>query len=905
MRNAWPLSIPKIRLAAENTSAVRKLFYLSCPADCLPAYPNKVKTTFMSQSTSASLQQFNTQVGIKFQLYNSLFTSLPFHRIEKTGILLSLLLSNCEEGYRRRQSPLEIIDDFFARQTSYTTEQEKLDLLFRFVQYVERQVVLFDALEDAAFRDVNDMGGSGTLKQLEGEVAGAAAHDALAAKLNDFAVRLVLTAHPTQFYPGTVLGIINDLSRAIAENNVGQINSYLQQLGKTPFFKKQKPTPYDEAISLIWYLENVFYNAGGRILQYLRHHFPDAVSPDNPVIHMGFWPGGDRDGNPFVTADITWKVAEALRGSIIKCYYMDIRRLRRRLTFEGVDQNLQELEKKLYNNIFIPGQRTDLQAREILDTLEDIRNTLIYQHNGLFVNLVNQLITRVTLFGLHFASLDIRQDSAVHGRVLEHIAGRTGLLPEGYASLPAEEKIRVLSDVHTSVDMSLLDDALARDTIESMQVVKQIQEMNGMEGCHRYIISQCNHALNPLEVLALFRLSGWTEADIPVDIVPLFETVDDLLEAENTMRLLYTHPLYAAHLKHRGNRQTIMLGFSDGTKDGGYLMANFGIYKAKEDLTRISRDHGVDVIFFDGRGGPPARGGGKTHKFYASLGQLIANKEIQLTIQGQTVSSNFGTIDAAQFNIEQLIHAGISNDLFPEQNKTMDIREASLLQELSQSGYEAYRALRDHPYFLEYLGHASPLRFYAETNIGSRPAKRGASGRLTLKDLRAIPYVGAWSQLKQNVTGYYGVGMALQKLDEAGRLEEARLLYRDCAFFKTLMDNCEMAMKKCFFPLTAFLSEHPVYGEIWSMIYQEYERTKRYLFRLSGHTELMADYPVEQVSVQMRERIVLPLTTIQQYAITRVREMEEQRLQSPVKQSYEKLVMRCSFGIINAGRNSA
>jgi phosphoenolpyruvate carboxylase len=859
----------------------------------------------MSQSSSASLQQFNTQVGIKFQLYNSLFTSLPFHRIEKTGILLSLLLSNCEEGYRRKQSPLQIIDEFFNRHTSYTKEQDRLDLLFRFVQYVERQVVLFDALEDAAFRDVHDMGGAGTLKQLESEVAQNGRQEALVEKLKDFAVRLVLTAHPTQFYPGAVLGIINDLSRAISENNVGQINSYLQQLGKTPFFKKQKPTPYDEAISLIWYLENVFYNASGRILQYLKSNFADAMSSGNPVIHMGFWPGGDRDGNPFVTADTTLKVAEALRGSIIKCYYMDVRKLRRRLTFEGVEQSLQELEKKLYNNIFIPGQRTNLQAAEILQTLGEIRQTLMYQHNGLFVNLVNQLINRVELFGLHFASLDIRQDSSVHGKVLESLAAGKSPLPEGYALMNPEQKMEALASIQGPVNMDSIDDPLLKDTLESVRTIRQIQEMNGQEGCSRYIISQCNHALNPMEVFALFRLGGWNDEEIRVDIVPLFETVDDLLQAETTMRTLYTHPVYAAHLKRRKNRQTIMLGFSDGTKDGGYLMANFSIYKAKEDLTRISREHGIDVVFFDGRGGPPARGGGKTHKFYASLGKNIANKEIQLTIQGQTVSSNFGTVDAAQFNIEQLIHAGISNELFPDINKTMDIREASLLQELSQTGYESYRALKDHRYFLDYLGHASPLRFYAETNIGSRPAKRGSSGRLTLKDLRAIPFVGAWSQLKQNVTGYYGVGAALQKMDEAGRFNEVQTLYRESAFFKTLMDNCEMAMKKCFFPLTAFLSEHPVYGEIWNMIYQEYERTVRYVTRLSGNTELMADYPVEQVSVQMRERIVLPLTTIQQYAITRVREMEEKLVQSPIKQSYEKLVMRCSFGIINAGRNSA
>ncbi len=400
-------------------------------------------------------------------------------------------------------------------------------------------------------------------------------------------------------------------------------------------------------------------------------------------------------------------------------------------------------------------------------------------------------------------------------------------------------------------------------------------------------------------------MSGWKAEELTVDIVPLFETVDDLIQAAAIMKELYTLPQYRSHLERRKNKQTIMLGFSDGTKDGGYLMANWSIYKAKEELTSISREYGINVVFFDGRGGPPARGGGKTHKFYASLGKNIANEEIQLTIQGQTVSSNFGTIDSAQFNIEQLINAGISNDLFASQKLTLKDSEKALLQQLSETSLDAYLKLRNHRYFLEYLGHASPLRFYAETNIGSRPAKRGGGGKLSLKDLRAIPFVGAWSQLKQNVTGYYGVGTAFKKMDEAGRWDEVKQLYDHSTFFKTLIGNCEMSMKKSFFPMTIFLSKHPLYGEIWNKIYNEYELTKQYIFKLTGKNELMADYPVEQLSVQMRERIVLPLVTIQQYAITKVREMEESLTQSPHKKTYEKLVMRCSFGIINAGRNSA
>jgi phosphoenolpyruvate carboxylase len=206
-----------------------------------------------------------------------------------------------------------------------------------------------------------------------------------------------------------------------------------------------------------------------------------------------------------------------------------------------------------------------------------------------------------------------------------------------------------------------------------------------------------------------------------------------------------------------------MLGFSDGTKDGGYLMANWSIYKAKEELTAISKNFGINAVFFDGRGGPPARGGGKTHRFYASMGHDISNKEIQLTVQGQTVSSNFGTIESAQFNIEQLIHAGISNDLLSSKENTLTRAEEKLLKQLSEDSYEAYAQLKNHPAFVDYLAEISPLRFYSETNIGSRPTKRGKTSGLTLKDLRAIPFVGAFTQLKQNVTGYYGVGTALKK----------------------------------------------------------------------------------------------------------------------------------------------
>jgi len=858
----------------------------------------------MELHPSHSLENFKNYVGIKFQLYNSLFTSLPFYRIEKTGMLLSLFLNICEEGYKKKMSPAQIIEEFFFKDTSFKTEPEKLDLLFRFIQFVERQVVLFDALEDAAFTYVHETTGAGTLKQLEVETVQFKKEKELVKKLDNFSVEIVLTAHPTQFYPGSVLGIINDLSKSLAENNTARINMYLQQLGKTPFFKKEKPTPFDEAMSLVWYLENVFFQAAGRIVSFLQNKYPEVDYENNPIIKMGFWPGGDRDGNPFVNTETTLNVADALRGAIIKCYYIEIRRLRRRLTFKGVDVLLLDLEKQLYNNIFIPGNRTDITKKDILKILNEVRQILIYQHNGLFCHLIDGFINKVHIFGLYFASLDIRQDSSIHKKVFTAMAESKTFFPSDYDKLSDEKKIEFLTKNTKELPEKDYGDPIINDTFKSIKAIKLIQQYNGERGCNRYIISHAEAPLHVMQIYGLFILCGWKKEKLKVDIVPLIETIGDLQNSVPIMKALFENKEYREHLKRRNNVQTIMLGFSDGTKDGGYLMGNWCIYRAKEELTAISKEFEIDVVFFDGRGGPPARGGGKTHKFYASMGKNISNKEIQLTIQGQTVSSNFGTIDSAQYNLEQLLNAGISNDIFADRHTKLEKEEEDFLQQLAEASFKSYTALKNHPDFMDYLVQVSPLKFYSDTNIGSRPTKR-KKGKMNLDDLRAIPFVGSWSQIKQNVTGYYGVGTSLQKMEEQGKFGKFKKLYQNSLFFKTLIDNCEMAMKKCYFPLTEYLSRDSKFSELWNMIYEEYEITKKYLLKLTGNNELMADYPVEQLSVDMREKMILPLVTIQQYAMTKIREMEQEQIKDTLKQTYEKLVMRCSFGIINAGRNSA
>lgn len=856
------------------------------------------------------LTRFNENVLAKYQIYNSIFMTLPFDAIGKTGVLLPLFHEVCKNGFNNKLNPTQIVESFFKTYQEDPSEEDKINLLFKFIQYIERQVVLFDAIEDAAFPVVNNMDGVGTLRNSKETATLENKKEALKKHLENFKVRVVLTAHPTQFYPGNVLGIITDLTEAIENNDLLLINQLLAQLGKTPFFKHEKPSPYDEAVSLIWYLENVFYYSASKVYGYIQSNIFNNQQIDNEIINLGFWPGGDRDGNPFVTTEITLKVAKRLKQSILKNYYKDIRILKRRLTFNRVEQLISELEIMLFENSVSTEMNTLIPLDKFIEKLQLIRKILITKHQSLFLNDVDDFINKVYLFGYHFASLDIRQDSRVHHNVFSEIVktlleNNSTTFPSNYLELSEDEQISVLSNVEETIDLSLFKDEMVSKTLGSIHAIKTIQQNNGERGANRYIISNNQSALNVMETFAMFNLCGYAH-DIKVDIIPLFETVDDLMNAEKVMEQLYTNKAYKKHLKQRNNKQTIMLGFSDGTKDGGYLMANWSIFKAKENLTEISRKFDIKVIFFDGRGGPPARGGGKTHQFYASLGPTIEDEEIQLTVQGQTISSNFGTLDSSQYNIEQLLSAGISNELFSNTNNIMTFDNTAIMNDLATTSYKAYVDFKNHPQFLPYLERMSTLKYYAKTNIGSRPSKRSKSKELNFSDLRAIPFVGSWSQLKQNVPGFYGVGTAMKKYEDNDEFHKLIEFYNSCDFFKTLIGNSMMSLSKSFFELTEYMANDAEFGDFWKIIYEEYKTTKRLILKLTNYTELMQSNPVGKASIDIRESIVLPLLTIQQYALLKIQELQKEgKADNELLKVYEKMVTRSLFGNINASRNSA
>ncbi len=838
------------------------------------------------------LQAFERDVILKYQLFNGLFLGLPFADPDQAGARLPIFSKMCGDWLNEGLSAPEAVAKYLS--VVPIDEKNKLGLLVKFLQFIERQVVLFDSLEDVAFSKINDMSGCGTVDYLLNQVNSDKIKYCSQLKqfLANYRTRIVLTAHPTQFYPSVILGIISKLANAIRENDLNEIRNLFLQMGLTKFTNKTKPTPVDEARSILWYLENVFYRVVPEIQAKLDYSFTN--------LDLGFWPGGDRDGNPFVTAEVTLDIANKLRVSVHRLYYHDILNLRHRLTFEKVHEGLGSIALKLKNDEYC-------DADELIEDLNQIINLINNHYQGLFADMVSEVILKIKLFRFYFAKLDIRQNSAIHKQVITSILQEHGIT-ENYANLANDEKIKL---IETNWNNSRLlqisnDETLVKEVISTIRAIHHIQQKNGRDSIERYIISNTDSVASVFEVLWLINLVNQTlteEEQIKVEVVPLFETIEDLLHSEKIMEELFNLPYFADNIRRMGQKQTVMLGFSDGTKDGGYLMANWAIFQAKKRLSKLAKRYHIDLVFFDGRGGPPSRGGGDTYSFYHSLAHEIAAHEIQLTIQGQTISANFGTPDAAMFNLEHLLSAGISGLLFADKKDTLNESQEQLIDQLARLSLEAYLELRNDPLFIPYLEEITPLHYLAEANIGSRPAKRNKGSQLRLEDLRAIPFGAAWMQMKQNILGYYGLGTAFAKLveEDSKNLANLQELYKCSLLFKGLMDNAMQSLVNTNFAVTRHLGIDSKFGDFWQKIYDEAMRAKEKLLAISEHKELIADNPIKLQSIHFREQIIQPLILIQQYAMDTLRQMSKD---NPDRMIYEHLVKKSLAASINASRNS-
>ncbi len=839
---------------------------------------------------------FVKEVKNKFNVYNSLFLNLPYPNVSNIGILIPLLYEVCKLGLERGNEPIEILDTFFRAHTQFKTEEEKIDFMFRVIQYVERQVVLYDSVEDSAFSQLIKQENDLSLSDYIHLINSKSNKTELLEKLSTFSTRIVFTAHPTQFYSPSVLDIISRLRIFITKNDINEIDIILQQLGLTSLINSKKPTPFDEAKNIIYFLRDVYYDAVIELYSEIKKNLQDSSFDNTNIIHFGFWPGGDRDGNPFVTADITNKVADELRMTLMKCYYRDIKMLEQKLSFRGVEEEIKNLRDQIYSLMF--DSTKSIHYSEMLISLNAIRESLVSNYNSLYLEELENLIDKVKIFKTHFASLDIRQNHTIHKQAIEEIFKQANLINNSLDELSKDDLISILLTKEIQININDIENEIVKDTIKNITQLKLIQNKNGEEGCNRYIISNSEDIYSVLFVFALLRWFGWQDKVIPMEIIPLFESIEGMANSEAIMHELFTIPEYREHITQRNNFQTIMLGFSDGTKDGGYLQANWSIFKTKEILTSVCKKNDIKAIFFDGRGGPPARGGGKTHRFYASQSDRIANNAIQITIQGQTITSKYGTKDHFKHNSEQLLTAGLSHSLFEKENSISD-ESRDIIDDLAKLSFKKYSDLKNHKMFIPYLENKSTLKYYGETNIGSRPTKRGDSKKLELKDLRAIPFVGSWSQLKQNVPGYFGLGTAIKTLVDDGKLEAIQHLFKEVQFFKALILNSMMSLNKCNFNLTSYIAKDEEFKELWEILFKEYELSKEMVLLISQYSILMEKEPISRSSIEIREKIVLPLLVIQQSALQKIEE------ESNYKNSYEKIVKRSLYGNINASRNSA
>lgn len=833
------------------------------------------------------LENYKSQVELKYKMLNGLFLSTPLDKKHNANFKLATFSNICKNELNNGKDPIEIIENIYPEMS----EEEKLETFIKFIRYIERQIVLVDALEEAAYSKTHDLSGEYSITRLARRVERNNKQNTLTKVLKEYKTRLVLTAHPTQFYAKLVLPIIHDLKKAILDNDINKIRDIFLQMGKTKFSNKTKPTPEDEAVSIIWYLNNIFYN----IIPKIQH----KLTNDNTNIEIGFWPGGDRDGNPFVTANVTKKVSKHLRTNIFNCYNKDLKKLSKKLTFENVHEEITKIRKKLKANKYI-------SAQNFLNELVKVKDIIDTQYDSLFVDRIDNLILKVKIFGFYFAKLDIRQNAKIHSQFFDEIFRENYNIE--YKNLDHSEKIKLLIKVAKQKSLTELETSseLAKELLETIATIQYIQQQNGYESIERYIISNADSTVSILEVLTLFKLfnkNAQNKNKIKIEVVPLFETMEDLKNSTQILDDLLKIKLYTDNLQIWQNSQTIMLGFSDGTKDGGYFMANWSILEAKRALSKYLSSKGIKPIFFDGRGGPPSRGGGDMFLFYRGLSNVVSNHDVQVTIQGQSISSKFGNADSAQYNLEQILTSGLYGKLNLHNAHKLNSTELSLINKLGKLSFDTYIDLKNHPQFIDYLTEVTPLKYISEMNVGSRPSKRNSGDKIKLEDLRAIPYGAAWTQMRQSILAFYGLGTAIHTVIQKDKSNLALIqkIYRRSLIIKGIFDNALQSIAQTNFNMTKHINKDLKYSDFWQQILNEHSLAKKYLLAVTGKKEdFLHANPVKERSIKMRDDITLPLVILQQYALDCLRNNPSHKHKKLLK----TIIKKSLAANINANQNS-
>ncbi|UOX99820.1 phosphoenolpyruvate carboxylase [Blastococcus sp. PRF04-17] len=774
--------------------------------------------------------------------------------------------------------------------------------------------------------------------------------DTVARELAGALVCPVVTAHPTEVRRRTISQVqrhIADLIRqrdraASGEVDEAQWSAQLWRsvltLWQTALLRLRRLRLQDEIDEALRYYDLSLFEVvpaiNAELRRALEERWPDAGLLRRPMLLPGSWIGGDRDGNPFVTAEALRRATTRQAETAIGHHLAELAALRDELSMSdrlvtptpqlyhlaeasrddspfradepyrrainGISARLAATARRVCGRVPGPAPETALPPYDRPDELRadlDVIDASLRTHGAgpLADDRLLRLREAVEVFGFHLCGLDMRQNSSVHEEVLTELLAWAGVCDD-YAALDEEARVELLARELTMRRPLVRPDAELSETVRGeLDVVLAAAEQIALLGPRtipNYVISMCESVSDVLEVAVLLKEVGLLDPGgeggptCPVGISPLFETIGDLQSAGATMTAVLGQPLYRSLVASRGDVQEVMLGYSDSNKDGGYLAANWALYRAELDLVEVARSEGIRLRLFHGRGGTVGRGGGPSYEAIRAQPPGAVAGALRITEQGEVIAAKYADPDLARRNLEALVAATLESTLLDIEGLGADAEPAyELLDDLAGRAQQAYRALvHDTPGFVEWFRAATPISELAELNIGSRPPSRKKGD--SIADLRAIPWVFSWSQARIMLPGWYGTGSALESWvgEDDAKLARLRELHRTWPFLRTVLSNMGMVLAKTDLDLAARYAElvpdEQLRARVFDQITAEHERTCRMLLAITGDDVLLADNPSLARSIRNRFPYLEPLHHLQVEMLRRRRNGEDDELTS-------------------------
>jgi phosphoenolpyruvate carboxylase len=747
--------------------------------------------------------------------------------------------------------------------------------------------------------------------------------------LDNLFIELVLTAHPTEARRRTVLSKLEHVTQLIEKISSGSLSLRAQEkairslrndiasLWLTDRVRSAKLTVADEVKTGLYFVDSFFWNALPAIYEDLENalalHYPGLHAPD-AWFRLASWIGGDRDGNPNVTSEVTAEALRLHRGLMVENHRRNFQELARHLSISSSrippPQELMDwIEKRRPfppHIAYIEQRYATEPYRLVLSLLasdlaeasrEDMKSHLLQRYPyqarmdeadltrpldliasampwELAQNDLQEVRRKIKIFGLHTARLDIREDSSRLNAALSEILRALNIEPD-FENLSVEKRIELVTRLLTEPVPSLSQHpgvtSSAAETWSLFQLIGRTRELYGDKLLGPIIISM-THAAS--DVLTVLLLAKWAGCQVIPQVTPLFESVPDLKDAPRILETLFTSEVYREHLRAHDDAQMVMIGYSDSNKDGGYLMANWSLYEAQEEITRVAQEHNIKLTIFHGRGGTIARGGGPANSAIRAQPAGSINGRFRLTEQGEIIALRYSNPGLAHRHLEQIASAVILASA-PLPSQPVHNKWRAAMTQMSATAQSTYRKLvYETPGFIEFWQSATPLDQIKHLQIGSRPSSRMQSGAVS--QIRAIPWVFSWMQSRFNLPGWYSLGTGLSVISDLSLLRE---MYEGWPFFKTLLANTEMSLLKADMDISALyvnlVPDRKLADDIFSLIRAEYERTRDAVLSISQHSTLLELEPVTRQAVQLRNPYVDPLNYIQVETLRRLRALPD------------------------------